>query len=152
MIFAALARSISRSTRSYQEPGLSAADDNGVHRIDHGCSPTGPAINGWRRKGVDLPIVVTATTSAVPVFDGNDLAEATDPQRSPLLGALQAPFFTDDDRLRALFLATFSRQPADEELSLCRQQVAKYAESDRSKAYGDVLWVLLNSAEFALNH
>jgi Protein of unknown function (DUF1549)/Protein of unknown function (DUF1553) len=89
---------------------------------------------------------------ALALLNGNDLAEATDPAKSPLLGSLQAPFFTDDDRLRALFLATFSRQPVEEELSLCRQQVAKYAESDRSKAYGDVLWVLLNSAEFALNH
>ena len=48
--------------------------------------------------------------------------------------------------------ATLSRQPSDEELSLCRQQMAKYTESDRGKGYSDILWALLNSAEFALNH
>jgi len=89
---------------------------------------------------------------ALALLNGNDLAQATDPERSPLLGSLQAPFFNDEDRLRTLYLATFSRQPTGEELSVCREQLAKYTESDRGKAFGDVLWALLNSAEFALNH
>jgi hypothetical protein len=89
---------------------------------------------------------------ALALLNGADLAEATDPQRSPLIGAIEAPFFTDDDRLRTLFLATYSRHPTDEELTLCRQQLAKYTESDRAKAWSDILWALMNSAEFALNH
>jgi hypothetical protein len=89
---------------------------------------------------------------ALTLLNGSDLSEATDPARGPLLGSLEAPFLTDDDRLRSLFLATFSRQPSDDELSLCREQLAKYSDSDRGKAYSDILWALLNSAEFALNH
>jgi hypothetical protein len=89
---------------------------------------------------------------ALTLLNGADLAEATHPERGPLLGSLEAPFLTDDDRLRTLFLATFSRQPTDDELSLCREQLAKYSDSDRAKAYSDILWALLNSAEFALNH
>jgi hypothetical protein len=89
---------------------------------------------------------------ALALLNGSDLAEATDPQRSPLLGSLQAPFFTDDDRLQTLFLATYARQPTEPELSVCRLQLAKHSESDRAKAFSDVLWALLNSAEFALNH
>jgi hypothetical protein len=89
---------------------------------------------------------------ALSLLNGNDLAEASDPETSPLLGSLQAPFFTDDDRLRTLFLATYCRQPSEPELSVCRAQLAKYPEGERRKGYSDVLWVLLNSAEFALNH
>jgi hypothetical protein len=89
---------------------------------------------------------------ALALLNGNDLAEATDPERSPLLGSLAAPVFTDDDRLRVLFLATFSREPSEEELALGRTQLAKYAEAERGKGYADLLWALLNSAEFALNH
>ena len=37
---------------------------------------------------------------ALALLNGADLAEATDPERSPLLGSLHAPFFTDDDRLQ----------------------------------------------------
>ena len=68
------------------------------------------------------------------------------------MGSLQAPFFTEDDRLRTLFLATYTRQPKEPELKACREQLAKYSESDRATGYGDILWALLNSAEFALNH
>ncbi len=89
---------------------------------------------------------------ALALLNGRDLAAATDPVNSPLLGSIQAPFFSDDDRLAALFLAALARPPSDEELTLCRGQLAKYAESDRAKAYSDILWSLLNTAEFALNH
>ncbi len=89
---------------------------------------------------------------ALSLLNGNDLAEASDPEKSPLLGSVQAPFFTHDDRLRTLFLATFCRQPSEEELSVCRGQLGKYSEEERGKGYSDVLWALLNSAEFALNH
>jgi hypothetical protein len=89
---------------------------------------------------------------ALALLNGRDLAEATDPVNSPLLGSIQAPFLNDDQRLEALFLAALARLPNEEELVLCRAQVAKYAESDRGKAYSDVLWSLMNTAEFALNH
>jgi len=89
---------------------------------------------------------------ALSLLNGNDLAEATDPEKSPLLGSIQAPFFTDDDRLRTLFLAVFTRQPTGEELKLCQSQLAKHSDSERAKGFSDVLWALLNSAEFALNH
>jgi hypothetical protein len=89
---------------------------------------------------------------ALSLLNGNDLAEASDPEKSPLLGSLQAPFFGDDDRLRTLFLATYCRQPSESELSVCRGQLAKYSDGERGKGYSDVLWALLNSAEFALNH
>jgi hypothetical protein len=89
---------------------------------------------------------------ALSLLNGADLAEATDPKRSPLLGSLQAPFFNEDDRVAMLFLATCARRPTQTELSACRGQLAKYPEAEQAKAYGDVLWALLNSAEFALNH
>jgi hypothetical protein len=89
---------------------------------------------------------------ALALLNGSDLAEATDPERSPLLGSLQAPFFTGDDRCRTLYLATLARQPVEEELQGCREQLAKYSETERAKGFSDVLWALLNSAEFALNH
>jgi hypothetical protein len=51
-----------------------------------------------------------------------------------------------------LFLATLSREPTERELKLCQKQLESRTSEQRAAAYGDVLWVLLNSAEFALNH
>jgi hypothetical protein len=78
---------------------------------------------------------------------------ATDVATSGLLKSLAAPFLTDDQRLDALFLSTLSRYPTDSERELMLQQVAAAAtEGERQQALGDILWALLNSAEFTLNH
>ncbi|HEV3003575.1 MAG TPA: DUF1549 and DUF1553 domain-containing protein, partial [Pirellulales bacterium] len=84
------------------------------------------------------------------LMNGSLTAMATDPAQSGILVALDAPFFSDDERVEALFLTTLSRLPSGPE----RAQFAGYVESadDHRTALGDVLWALLNSPEFILNH
>lgn len=89
---------------------------------------------------------------ALTQMNGADIAEATDPQRSPLVGALEAPIFTDRDRIKTLVMATLSRPPSDEESSLFSAHLEKYSPSEKQKGLSDILWALLNSAEFSLNH
>jgi hypothetical protein len=89
---------------------------------------------------------------ALTMLNGADTAEATDGERGTLLGALEAPFMTDEKRIETLYLATFSRLPQPEEKTLCLEHLKSTGESDRAKALADVLWSLLNSAEFAVNH
>jgi hypothetical protein len=89
---------------------------------------------------------------ALTMLNGSDLAEATDPRRSPLLGAIEAPWLSDAERIDTLFLATLSRLPKEHEREACLERVAAVSPSEKGKAFGDVLWALLNSAEFALNH
>jgi len=53
--------------------------------------------------------------------------------------------------IERLFLASLSRRPTTAE----SRQLGEYLEtnkSDRAKAYGDIVWALLNSSEFTLNH
>jgi hypothetical protein len=103
-------------------------------------------------KGLPLLEYQAGVLQALTLLNGADLAEATDPARSPLLGALEAPFLGDDERIQSLFLATLSRTPDADELALVHNQLAAHSESDKAKVWGDMLWALLNSAEFALNH
>jgi hypothetical protein len=69
-----------------------------------------------------------------------------------LLKSLSAPFFTDEQRVETLFLATLSRYPADGEREAVVETLAAVGAADRQQALGDVLWALVNSAEFTLNH
>jgi len=90
---------------------------------------------------------------ALTLMNGQMMAQATDLGQSDLLNALDAPFFSDSERVEILFMSTLSRAPAEPE----RAQFMRYVETggpakDRKKALGDVLWALLNSAEFILNH
>jgi hypothetical protein len=52
--------------------------------------------------------------------------------------------------VQQLYLATLSRRPTAAET----QRLSAYVEKtrDHHKAYSDILWALLNSSEFALNH
>ena len=90
---------------------------------------------------------------ALTLMNGTLIDEATDLGRSDLLRAMAGPFFTDADRVEVLFMSTLSRPPTELE----REKFVGYVErggptGDRRKALGDVLWALLNSAEFILNH
>jgi hypothetical protein len=90
---------------------------------------------------------------ALTLMHGSVVHGATDLASSGLLKSLNAPFFTDDQRLNTLFLATLSRDPseAEREKLLAYLQDAKDS-NERLGILGDVLWALLNSAEFTFIH
>jgi hypothetical protein len=52
--------------------------------------------------------------------------------------------------IEALYLATLSRRPRPEEVELMSGYVSRRA--DPGQGYAGVLWILLNSGEFVLNH
>ena len=91
---------------------------------------------------------------ALTMMNGQFLVDATDIGRSDILAALiNAPFFTNEQRVEIVFLSVVSRFPSEEE----RSRFVKYVESggpakDPNQALSDVLWALLNSSEFILNH
>jgi hypothetical protein len=90
---------------------------------------------------------------ALTLMHGGLIQNATDLSTSGLLSSLAAPFFTDEQRLDTLFLSTLSRQPEPAERDVMLKSIAAAkTDTDRQKALGDVLWALLNSAEFTFNH
>ncbi|HEX6961567.1 MAG TPA: DUF1553 domain-containing protein, partial [Lacipirellula sp.] len=93
------------------------------------------------------------TLQALMLMNGQVTTGATSPATSSLVGALEAPFMTNADRIAALFLATLSREPDSDERELFAAALAecKTAE-ERAAALSDMFWALLNSTEFAFNH
>ncbi len=68
-----------------------------------------------------------------------------------LLVALRAPFLSREDRLDAIYLSTLSRFPTPAE----RQPWTTPSSGDpqaEEEILGDLLWAILNSAEFRFNH
>ena len=66
---------------------------------------------------------------------------------NPLLRANKTPAQIVDH----LYVAALSRHPSPQERGRCVAYVNKYRGEAR-QAYADVLWALLNSSEFTLNH
>lgn len=88
---------------------------------------------------------------ALLLMNGAVVSALTDPQQSRLIsGAADSPFFSDNDRIEVLFLATLSRPPQADEAERTRGYLAE--ASDEREALSDILWALLNGPEFALNH
>ncbi len=90
---------------------------------------------------------------ALTLMNGATIQQATDLSQSDLLQALDAPFFTNERRVEALFLSTLSRMPHDDERKKLVEYVKNGGATENSReALSDILWALLNSAEFVLNH
>jgi hypothetical protein len=52
--------------------------------------------------------------------------------------------------IESLYLATLTRRPTAEEKQLMETYLAK--RSNAEQGYAGVLWILLNSGEFIMNH
>jgi hypothetical protein len=63
---------------------------------------------------------------------------------------LRDPRLTDETLVRALYLVTFDRTPAPEEVTAARALIA--SAPDRATGAQDLFWGLLNSKEFLFNH
>jgi hypothetical protein len=88
------------------------------------------------------------------LLNGAEVSAATSGPTSGLLSALDVPVLSDRERVEILFLATLSRLPSEREMSQSLDSLSRAANTkpERSAALGDILWALLNSAEFAVNH
>jgi hypothetical protein len=110
---------------------------------------------------------VTPRMLFVAFFKGDDNAEPTEFQAGipQVLRLMNSPFVnnasmlapilksgkTPEQIVEHLYLATLSRRPSARELQRTLALVRKHADEPR-QAYGDILWVLLNTSEFTLNH
>ena len=68
--------------------------------------------------------------------------------RARLLAASKA---SEEAIVTDLYLSTYNRKPTDEELALAKTAFTAKAAT-RQSATEDILWALLNSAEFVFNH
>src|SRR5262249_30164241 len=63
-----------------------------------------------------------------------------------LLGRILTAYPQDDEAIRMVYLRTLARKPTDRELTKCRDYIKK--TGNRSEAFEDILWALINSTEF----
>jgi hypothetical protein len=63
-----------------------------------------------------------------------------------LLARILRSYADDDAALRIVYLRTLARAPTEHESQKCKDFIAE--AKNRGEAYEDILWALLNSAEF----
>lgn len=81
---------------------------------------------------------------ALTLMNGTLISSATDLAGSGLLKSLEAPFFTDDQRIEVIYLATLSRQPTSGEGPLLRDYVNdRDPDTSIQEPLADILWALV---------
>jgi hypothetical protein len=110
-------------------------------------------VNSFRAPSSGPTDYLAGIPQALMLLNGRLLDDATDLQRSDILVSLEAPFFTDEERVETLFLSTLSRPPSKEMEKKFETHLAAQSSAEaKRRALGNILWALLNSAEFAVNH
>jgi hypothetical protein len=66
-------------------------------------------------------------------------------------GQITAGTKTPTEAIERIYLTALARRPNTAELDRLTKYVSRPGATQRA-AYGDILWVLLNSSEFQLNH
>ncbi|HVL13365.1 MAG TPA: DUF1553 domain-containing protein, partial [Gemmata sp.] len=96
----------------------------------------------------------TTILQALMLMNGRFITDVTSLEKGEVLGAIvDVPGWDSKQRIAALFLTTFARNPSPEELEKFASYVDRGgAAGDKKKALADVFWVLLNSPEFLFNH
>jgi hypothetical protein len=90
---------------------------------------------------------------ALTMMNGGLIDNATGLSKSGVLKSLEAPFFTNRQRIEVLYLAALSRYPRPAEWELLKAYIDdKASGTELRENLSDILWALLNSAEFTMNH
>jgi hypothetical protein len=91
--------------------------------------------------------VVGSIPQALFLMNSPDLAQAMGGrQRNTSLGRLLAEVTDDEDLVAELYLRCLAREPKQTELATCLEHLR--GGQDRTEAFEDILWVLVNSSEF----
>jgi hypothetical protein len=94
--------------------------------------------------------IKTTILQALSLMNGSYITGATDLQNSEFLSVVaDAPYLDAKGRIETLFLATLSRPPDANELTLF---LVSQNPAEEKNSLADLFWMLLNSAEFILNH
>jgi hypothetical protein len=134
-----------------QSMGGGVADQNSVERFDNVSRQE--FLEQFRAPPGQATEYHAGIPQALTLMNGRLIEGGTDLRGSGILRSLEAPFFTDAQRVETLFMATLSRAPDDvEQVSMLDYVTSAKDDIARQEAFGDILWVLLNSAEFTLNH
>jgi hypothetical protein len=96
----------------------------------------------------------TSVLQALALMNGKVVGDVTSLERGETLAAVaDAPFLDTRQKVETLYLATLSRLPRPEESDrLVRYVAGGGPRRNPRAALADVLWALLNSTEFVLNH
>src|SRR6185369_10249345 len=99
---------------------------------------------------------VTTYSGSIPqmllMMNGDFIKQELSAQSGGFVPALCKQYPTDPERIRILYLKILGREPDRTEAALVTRQIGRRKDKDAVAVYQNLVWALLNSNEFAINH
>ncbi|HUG19852.1 MAG TPA: DUF1549 domain-containing protein [Planctomycetaceae bacterium] len=89
---------------------------------------------------------------ALMMMNGELVTNACNCERGSFLHSVVTGPGNDAMKIKTLYLATLSREPSGREISMVENSFRQAGPNGKIAAYQDLMWVLLNSNEFIVNH
>ncbi|MCE9531596.1 MAG: DUF1549 and DUF1553 domain-containing protein [Planctomycetes bacterium] len=99
----------------------------------------------FRTKGGDLLVVNQGILQTLKLLNDESLQGSW-----PIIDKVSATTVKREEAIETLYLAAYARRPLPAEVDLFNRYLAK--QPDARAGYSGMLWILLNSSEFLLNH
>ncbi|MFG0296354.1 MAG: DUF1549 domain-containing protein [Maioricimonas sp. JB045] len=90
--------------------------------------------------------IIGNVPQALFLMNSPAIENVIDADRDTKLGRILRKYDDDRDAITELYLLVLAREPSDRELTICQEHIADVG--NRSEAYEDLMWSLLNSSEF----
>src|SRR5262249_24869869 len=95
----------------------------------------------------------TSILQALMLMNGKFLSEASSIEKSEALAGINAmPSWNTQTKIETIYLSVLGRKPRAEELAKLVKHVETGEPAKQQQRLGDVMWTLLNSVEFRVNH
>lgn len=131
----------------------STADPLSFNLVRSGNTDRDQFLRLFRTPGGNSTEYLGGIPQALTLMNGTLIDNATSLSKSGVLKSLEAPFFTNKQRVEILYLAVLSRHPRPTEWNLLDQYISESTPpTELFENLSDLLWALLNSAEFTMNH
>jgi Protein of unknown function (DUF1553)/Protein of unknown function (DUF1549) len=134
----------------YQEPAPGKAKTKGKGKV--AASPRNQFLTEFAlRNPLNEP--ETSIQQALTLMNGKFVNDATSlGKNATLTAAVETPLLKISERIDILYLATLSRFPTPQEMQRLIDYVQSADQAREPERLADIFWILLNTAEFRLNH
>ena len=106
-----------------------------------------------QRLDVLRPVIERRDVYVALATSVQEILRTRNDKNGTLIAIAEAPVFTPEQRVEALFLTTLSRLPTESEKQKFLDYLQKHEATDvPARPLADLFWTLLNTTEFLSNH
>ena len=103
--------------------------------------------------GIERQSTILQALADIDYTSVQEILRTRNDKNGTLIAIAEAPFFTPEQRIEALFLTTLSRFPSDAEKTKFLAYLKDHEATDvPARPLADLFWTLLNTTEFLSNH